>query len=162
MGPFFRDPRAWHARRGDANRRNVCVLASRFIMFTQSLTLSGHFWTHPYIIPSHRRFRKAIHAGLNPKTLASYHSVEEHEARVFVKEVIGNPQAFRDCIKRQAPSISTRRMSADGFYQILCRSDPAHDIWPLDKYPCWRCFRSTCFQICNDLCGLACTREIYG
>lgn len=47
-----------------------------------------------------RRFRKAIHAGLQPRALASYHPIEEREARIYLKEVSKNPTDFRNSVKR--------------------------------------------------------------
>ncbi|PSR85632.1 hypothetical protein PHLCEN_2v5361, partial [Hermanssonia centrifuga] len=78
----------------------------------------------------HRRFRKAVHAGLQPKALASYHALEEHEARVFVKEVSQTPEAFRDCAKRFAAALilrttyghSTLTLSTDRFAQRVFSS----------------------------------------
>ncbi|KAJ7163866.1 cytochrome P450 [Mycena crocata] len=49
---------------------------------------------------SHRRFRRAIHSGLQPKALSSYHPIEEREARIFLKEMISDPGDFRNSVKR--------------------------------------------------------------
>lgn len=48
----------------------------------------------------HRRFRKAVHAGLQPKAILSYHPIEEREARIFLKQVQKNPADFRNGVKR--------------------------------------------------------------
>ncbi|TFK64020.1 cytochrome P450 [Pluteus cervinus] len=54
---------------------------------------------------THRRFRRAIHAGLQPKALTSYHSIEEQNSRIFLKEVSSRPKDFRNSVKRYTASV---------------------------------------------------------
>ncbi|KAJ7482245.1 cytochrome P450 [Mycena galericulata] len=53
----------------------------------------------------HRRFRRAIHAGLQPRALTSYHALEEKEAETFIAQVLRAPEDFRNSIKRYAVSL---------------------------------------------------------
>ncbi|THU83604.1 cytochrome P450 [Dendrothele bispora CBS 962.96] len=76
----------------------------RWILANDILAKGMHIGVMPYG-EKHRRFRKAIHSGLGTKALASYHPIEEHEARIYLKEVSKNPADFRNSVKRYTGAV---------------------------------------------------------
>ncbi|TDL15533.1 cytochrome P450 [Rickenella mellea] len=76
----------------------------RWVFASEILARNMHVGT-VRVGDTHRRFRKAIHTGLQPKALSSYHPVEEKESRVFLKQVSQSPEKFRDHVKRYTAAV---------------------------------------------------------
>ncbi|CAL1709868.1 unnamed protein product [Somion occarium] len=101
----------------------------RWVLASEILARDMHTGT-VRIGEKHRRYRKAIQAGLREKALNSYHPIEEKEARIFVKEVFTKPEDFRNSVKRFTSAVilgtmyghKTASFSTDRFAQRIFHS----------------------------------------
>ncbi|PFH47843.1 hypothetical protein AMATHDRAFT_151131 [Amanita thiersii Skay4041] len=101
--------------------------------------------------PRFKKYRKLLHAGLNPRMVKKYYDLMEHERRVMLKGLLEKPDEFFDHVRRNAGAIILKvaygwevNSTSDYFVRLMEEAFTIHnDInkpggWLVEYFPLLR------------------------